>query len=142
MNGVIYVATRSDAYVLLAEASAKSLRRHAPGLPVTLFTNVLQIPAHITRVFDRVETMPSTKRIGVEWANGLIDKLQGIRSSPYERTLAVRLNLPLNSVDPDLYHLGTKSGCREVFRFYNLIVRRFTCGSGRSRFHKSEPCNR
>jgi len=37
-------------------------------------------------------------------------------SSPWERTLAVRLGLPLNSVDPDLSDLGSKSGCREVFR--------------------------
>jgi hypothetical protein len=37
-------------------------------------------------------------------------------SSSLERTLAVRLGLPLNSVDPALNDLGTKSGCREVFR--------------------------
>ncbi|MCO4774127.1 MAG: carboxylate-amine ligase, partial [Deltaproteobacteria bacterium] len=37
-------------------------------------------------------------------------------STHRERTLAVRLGLPLNSVDPALADLGTKSGCREVFR--------------------------
>lgn len=37
-------------------------------------------------------------------------------SSPWERSLAVRLNIPLHSVDPKLHDLGTKSGCREVFR--------------------------
>lgn len=37
-------------------------------------------------------------------------------STPLERSLAVRLGLPLNSVDPKLAHLGTKSGCRETFR--------------------------
>lgn len=37
-------------------------------------------------------------------------------STPLERTLAVRLGLPLHSVDPQLNFLGTKSGCREVFR--------------------------
>lgn len=37
-------------------------------------------------------------------------------STHLERTLAVRLGLPLNSVDPQLSDLGTKSGCREVFR--------------------------
>ncbi len=37
-------------------------------------------------------------------------------STSLERTLAVRLNLPLHSVDPRLNDLGTKSGCREVFR--------------------------
>ncbi len=37
-------------------------------------------------------------------------------SSGLERTLAVQLGIPLYASDPALYHLGTKSGCREVFR--------------------------
>lgn len=37
-------------------------------------------------------------------------------SSNLERTLAVRLGIPLHSADPALNDLGTKSGCREVFR--------------------------
>ena len=37
-------------------------------------------------------------------------------SSPLERTLAVKLGIPLYGNDPDLYDLGTKSGSREVFR--------------------------
>jgi hypothetical protein len=37
-------------------------------------------------------------------------------SSPLERRLAVELGVPLNGCDPDLLHLGTKSGSRKVFR--------------------------
>jgi hypothetical protein len=37
-------------------------------------------------------------------------------STALERTLAVALELPLHSTDPELAHLGTKSGCREIFR--------------------------
>lgn len=37
-------------------------------------------------------------------------------STHRERSLAVRLGLPLHSVDPRLHDLGTKSGCREIFR--------------------------
>jgi PGM1 C-terminal domain len=37
-------------------------------------------------------------------------------STPLERTLAVRLDIPLYGNDPKLAHLGSKSGCREVFR--------------------------
>ena len=37
-------------------------------------------------------------------------------STPLERRLAVLLGIPLNGVDPDLQHLGTKSGSRKVFR--------------------------
>lgn len=37
-------------------------------------------------------------------------------STHLERTLAVRLGVPLHSVDPRLNDLGSKSGCREIFR--------------------------
>ncbi|HEY2851889.1 MAG TPA: peptide ligase PGM1-related protein [Gemmatimonadaceae bacterium] len=36
--------------------------------------------------------------------------------TPAERSLAVRLGIPLYACDPDLRHLGTKSGSREVLR--------------------------
>ncbi len=42
--------------------------------------------------------------------------LMCFNSTPWERSLAVRLGIPLHSVDPQLADLGTKSGCREVFR--------------------------
>jgi hypothetical protein len=41
-------------------------------------------------------------------------------SSNLERTLAVRLGIPLYSCDPDLLHLGTKSGSRKMFREANV----------------------
>ncbi len=37
-------------------------------------------------------------------------------SSPLERTLAVRLGVPLYACDPDLIHLGSKSNGRGIFR--------------------------
>lgn len=37
-------------------------------------------------------------------------------STPYERRLALLLGIPLNGADPELSHLGTKSGSRKVFR--------------------------
>ncbi len=37
-------------------------------------------------------------------------------STPLERKLAVLLDLPMNGVDPNLSHLGTKSGSRKAFR--------------------------
>ncbi len=36
--------------------------------------------------------------------------------TPQERTLAVRLGIPIYGCDPDLVHLGSKSGSREIFR--------------------------
>src|SRR6185295_5098720 len=37
-------------------------------------------------------------------------------ATPLERQLAVLLGIPMNGADPDLAHLGTKSGSRKVFR--------------------------
>ncbi len=37
-------------------------------------------------------------------------------STPHERKLAVLLGIPLNGCDPQLAHLGTKSGSRKAFR--------------------------
>lgn len=42
--------------------------------------------------------------------------------TPAERTLAVRLGIPLYACDPDLRHLGTKSGSREVIRRAGVAV--------------------
>jgi pheganomycin biosynthesis PGM1-like protein len=42
--------------------------------------------------------------------------LSCFNGTPLERTLAVRLGIPLYACDPELCHLGTKSGSREVFR--------------------------
>jgi len=36
--------------------------------------------------------------------------------TPYERTLAVHLNIPIFGCDPDLLDLGTKSNSRKIFR--------------------------
>ena len=42
--------------------------------------------------------------------------------SPLERTLAVRLGIPIYGCDPDLLALGSKSGSREVFREAGLAM--------------------
>jgi hypothetical protein len=51
---------------------------------------------------------------------GIHDKdrayLTVFNSTPLERRLAVLLGVPMNGVDPNLIHLGTKSGSRKVFR--------------------------
>jgi PGM1 C-terminal domain len=51
---------------------------------------------------------------------GIQDKARAyltvFNSTPLERRLAVLLGIPLNGVDPNLIHLGTKSGSRKVFR--------------------------
>lgn len=40
----------------------------------------------------------------------------------HERSLAVRLNMPVYGCDPDLYFWGTKSGSRKIFKDCNIPV--------------------
>ena len=43
-------------------------------------------------------------------------------TTPYEKTLAVRLGLPIYGSDPSLTYLGTKSGGRELFEKLGLLL--------------------
>ncbi len=61
------------------------------------------------------------ERICRELLDPAMSHLVCFNSTPLERTLAVRLGIPLHSVDPSLYDLGTKSGCREVFRAAGIL---------------------
>jgi len=56
------------------------------------------------------------KRIRAAFSDPTRAYLTVFNSTPLERRLAVRLGIPLNGVDPELTHLGTKSGSRKVFR--------------------------
>ena len=40
----------------------------------------------------------------------------------HERSLAVRLNIPVFGCDPDLFYYGTKSGSRKIFKDCNIPV--------------------
>ena len=71
--------------------------------PKPLTQKILERPRLIQRIVSHVRDMNRAH-------------LVCFNSTSYERTLSVRLGLPLHSVDPHLWDLGTKSGCREVFR--------------------------
>lgn len=43
-------------------------------------------------------------------------------TSPWERTLGVRLGIPVYGTDPDLLHLGNKSGCRRILKEAGIQV--------------------
>src|SRR5678809_1055452 len=58
---------------------------------------------------------------------GLIDDpasshLTCFTATALERTLAVRLGIPLYGCDPALWHLGTKSGSRDVFHRAGVLA--------------------
>jgi hypothetical protein len=54
-------------------------------------------------------------------------------STVLERSLAVRIGIPLYANDPALVDLGTKSGCREIFREAGIVF-----PDGYERLHTSE----
>lgn len=62
------------------------------------------------------------ERIKDEILDPALTHIVCFNSSPLERTLAVRLGVPLHSVDPALADLGSKSGCREVFRAAGVLL--------------------
>lgn len=43
-------------------------------------------------------------------------------TTPWERTLGVRLGIPVYGTDPDLHHLGNKSGCRRILKEAGIQV--------------------
>ncbi|HQR45486.1 MAG TPA: peptide ligase PGM1-related protein [Thermoanaerobaculia bacterium] len=71
--------------------------------PRSLTEKILERPRLIERIREGIPD-PSRAYLTV------------FNSTPLERRLAVLLGIPLNGVDPALSHLGTKSGCRKVFR--------------------------
>lgn len=70
--------------------------------PVPLTLKILQRK----RIMDRIrKSIPAGHPAHIACFN----------TSPMERTLAVRLGIPIYGCDPTLNHLGSKSGCRLVF---------------------------
>ena len=73
------------------------------GSPRSLTEKILERPRLIERIRAGVHD-PSKAYLTV------------FNSTPHERKLAVLLGVPLNGCDPQLAHLGTKSGSRKIFR--------------------------
>jgi hypothetical protein len=73
------------------------------GSPRSLTEKILERPRLIERI-----------RAGIQDRQRAY--LTVFNSTPLERKLAVLLGIPLNGADPNLVHLGTKSGSRKVFR--------------------------
>jgi hypothetical protein len=71
--------------------------------PRSLTEKILERPRLVQRIREGIQD-PSRAYLTV------------FNSTPLERRLAVLLGIPLNGVDPNLIHLGTKSGSRKVFR--------------------------
>jgi hypothetical protein len=94
--------------------------QHLPGIPIGHAMERLNVlclydsePRPLTeKILERPRVLERIR----DWV-GDPDRayLTCYNSTPRERRLAVELGLPLNSVDPSLLHLGTKSGSRAIF---------------------------
>lgn len=73
----------------------------ATSRPLT--EKIIERPRLVSRIADAIE---DTKMAHMAVFN----------STPLERTLSVRLGIPLNASDPELVHLGSKTGSRTAFR--------------------------
>lgn len=71
--------------------------------PVPLSRKILERPRLMARIREAIPDLATAHMVC-------------FNATALERTLAVRLGLPLYGADPDLAHLGTKSGSRRIFR--------------------------
>ena len=71
--------------------------------PIPLTQKILQRPRLMQRILD-ISTQDSACHIAC------------FNATPLERTLSVRLGIPLYACDPELNGLGSKSGSREIFK--------------------------
>jgi hypothetical protein len=113
---VIYVTSQAldpvvvDYYLSLLPGIPSS---HARKRLVMLDCNDRSLRSLSQKIIERPRLM---ERIRTEVLAPERAHIVCFNSTPWERTLSVRLGLPLHSVDPALSDLGTKSGCRETFR--------------------------
>lgn len=77
--------------------------------PRPLTQKILERPMLLSRIRDAIDD-PDMAHINV------------FNATPLERTLAVKLGIPLNACDPDLVHLGTKTGSRSLFEAAGVPV--------------------
>lgn len=88
-------------------------RSHAKERLVMLDCNDRSLQALSAKVLARPRLI---ERIRREIDDPILAHLVCFNSTPLERTLAVRLGIPLHATDPALSHLGSKSGSRRMFR--------------------------
>ena len=102
-KGVVYVAMGAR-FVEEAQISARSVRKHMPNLPITLFTDS---PPDGSDLFDRVAYLtrsgPKPHR----------DKLVGMMRSPYEQTLFL---------DTDTFIGADVSEVFEILRHFHMAA--------------------
>lgn len=86
-TGMVYVATRRPHYVAEAFLSASSARDFAPDLPITLYTDLPDLPFCRSSAFTSIVPLATQRNYQSLWAEGQLDRVRSLRESPYEHTL-------------------------------------------------------
>ena len=85
--GILFVATKDERYLAEAFLSAHSIKDVMPDISITLFTNLKNSNFAKSKCFDKVIPISSVKRYTSEWAEGQLDRIGCLNSSPYKYTL-------------------------------------------------------
>lgn len=85
--GIVYVATRRPHYLAEAFLSAESARDFAPDIPITLYTDLPQVAFARSPCFSQVVPLETRRSYRNLWAEGQLDRIRALRTSPYEYTL-------------------------------------------------------
>ncbi len=104
--GMVYVATRRPHYVAEAFLSAHSARDFLPELPITLCTDLYQLPFARSPCFSNVVPLETRRRYRSLWAEGQLDRIRALRNSPYDYTLHLDTDTRVLAPEfPDLFRL-------------------------------------
>jgi ATP-grasp domain-containing protein/pheganomycin biosynthesis PGM1-like protein len=87
---------------------------------LTLFDCADREPAPLTEKILRLPNLVEEIRQAID--DPFDACLLAFNGSPFERELAVQLGIPLYAADPELSHLGSKSGSRRVFAESGVTV--------------------
>jgi len=85
--GMVYVATRRPHYVAEAFLSACSAKDFAPDLPITLCTDLHELPFARSPCFTSVVRLETRRSYRSLWAEGQLDRIRALYNSPYDYTL-------------------------------------------------------
>lgn len=91
-RGVIFVATQHARYICESISAAESVKKFAPDLPITLFTDTPKnfLCAH-GGVFERIIPLklklPAEKIEALAWGRGIFTKIESMIRSPYAKTV-------------------------------------------------------
>jgi len=106
-TGAIYIVTQDERYLNLLRASAESLKRAMPDLPVTVFSQFpIQEP-----YFDRVVLVKAE-------SDGFYDKARLMLESPYERTLFIDADIYVAETFSELFTLLDRFDCAATHEEY------------------------